>query len=75
MLIPLRDTFGPNRVLVRIEEAAIPSLAKRMPPLAGKKCKDGKTTAYVCRGPVCSAPMTRVSELRAELKSVIAYGR
>jgi uncharacterized protein YyaL (SSP411 family) len=33
-------------------------------PAAGKTRVDGKATAYVCRGPVCSAPLTDPSALR-----------
>jgi uncharacterized protein len=36
-------------------------------PATGKTRVDGKATAYVCRGPVCSLPMTDAAELVAEL--------
>lgn len=33
-------------------------------PAAGKTRIDGKATAYICRGPVCSAPLTDAQALR-----------
>ncbi|HML27809.1 MAG TPA: thioredoxin domain-containing protein [Hyphomicrobium sp.] len=35
--------------------------------LAGKTAQDGKSTAYVCIGPVCGMPIRDASELRKEL--------
>ncbi len=34
------------------------------PPAAGKIRIDGKTTAYTCHGPVCSAPLTDAQAFR-----------
>jgi len=36
-------------------------------PAAGKGQLDGKATAYVCRGPVCSLPLVEAAELTAAL--------
>jgi uncharacterized protein len=36
-------------------------------PLAGKSSRDGKSTAYVCVGPVCGAPINEASSLTKEL--------
>jgi uncharacterized protein YyaL (SSP411 family) len=36
-------------------------------PLAGKAARDGKSTAYVCVGPVCGAPIIEASALRKEV--------
>jgi uncharacterized protein YyaL (SSP411 family) len=33
----------------------------------GKSTIDGKVTAYVCRGPLCQAPVTSPDDLRAAL--------
>jgi hypothetical protein len=33
-------------------------------PAAGKIRIDGKTTAYICHGPVCSAPLTDAQAFR-----------
>jgi len=38
-------------------------------PAAGKGMKDGKATAYVCRGPTCSLPITTADELAQALSS------
>ena len=36
-------------------------------PARGKGMIDGQPTAYVCEGPVCSAPLTRAEALAADL--------
>lgn len=38
-------------------------------PATGKTMIDGKATAYVCTGPVCSAPVTDPDDLRAALEA------
>jgi uncharacterized protein YyaL (SSP411 family) len=38
-------------------------------PAAGKGMKDGQPTAYVCRGPTCSLPITAADELAQALSS------
>lgn len=38
-------------------------------PATGKTMIDGKATAYVCTGPVCSAPVTDPGDLRAALEA------
>jgi hypothetical protein len=38
-----------------------------VPLLADRIAKDGKPTAYVCRGFVCRLPVTTAEALRAEL--------
>lgn len=38
-------------------------------PAMGKTMLDGKATAYVCTGPVCSAPVTDPGDLRAALEA------
>ena len=54
----------PNRVLQVIAPgAALP----QGHPARGKGQHDRKTTAYVCRGPVCSLPITDPEELRHAL--------
>ena len=39
-------------------------------PLAGKTAKNGKSTAYVCVGPVCSAPIYDPQSLQETLRRV-----
>ena len=36
-------------------------------PAAGKAAKDGRPTAYVCRGPTCSLPICEPAELKTAL--------
>jgi uncharacterized protein len=54
----------PTRVLVVIDPTtALPPTH----PAAGKTQIDHRATAYVCRGPVCSLPITEAEALSAEL--------
>jgi len=54
----------PTRVLTVIEPgAALPAAH----PAASKDQLDGRATAYVCRGPVCSLPITDAAALSREL--------
>jgi uncharacterized protein YyaL (SSP411 family) len=41
--------------------------APGVPLLVGRAMRDGRPTAYVCRGFVCDAPVTTVDELVAKL--------
>jgi uncharacterized protein YyaL (SSP411 family) len=66
---PLVRTVGaaaslPNLVLQLIEPGR--ALAEGH-PARGKGMIDGKPTAYVCEGPVCSAPLTDPAALGADL--------
>lgn len=54
----------PSRVLALI--GAADSLPDGH-PAAGKTAVAGRPTAYVCRGPVCSLPVTDPDELEALL--------
>ncbi len=57
-------TSLPNRVLSLLEPgAALPAGH----PAAGKGLHEGRATAYVCVGPVCSLPLTEAAGLRAAL--------
>jgi uncharacterized protein YyaL (SSP411 family) len=53
----------PNRVLSVVPDDGLP----QGHPAHGKDRKDGRATAYVCRGPVCSLPITDPAELALAL--------
>jgi uncharacterized protein YyaL (SSP411 family) len=54
----------PERVVLRVDpETALPADH----PAAGKGLCDGKAAAYVCRGPVCTLPISDPDALRREL--------
>jgi len=54
----------PNLVLAQLDDAgALPPPH----PAHGKTAVGGRATAYVCRGPVCSAPVTEAAALIAAL--------
>ena len=55
----------PNRVLTRLAADEAPPPGH---PAAGKRAIKGRPTAYVCRGPVCSAPVTDPDALEALLR-------
>jgi uncharacterized protein YyaL (SSP411 family) len=60
LLDAVRWRWSPNVVLsVHDNAVALP----RSHPAAGKVAIKGKTTAYVCRGEVCSLPVTTAEEL------------
>ena len=54
----------PNRILSAIAPGTTLPPAH---PAAGKGQQDGRATAYVCQGPVCSLPLTEPAALKAEL--------
>ena len=54
----------PSRVLALIDGAETLPAGH---PAAGKTAVEGRPTAYVCRGPVCSLPVTDPDELEALL--------
>jgi uncharacterized protein YyaL (SSP411 family) len=54
----------PTRVLVVVDPAA--ALPDNH-PAAGKQQIEGRATAYVCRGSICSLPITEAEALAAEL--------
>ncbi len=70
----LRETFVPNRVLVRWRASDEARVAKVIPGAEGKRARDGKATAYVCERGVCQAPTSDPSQLRAQLEQIKAYG-
>ncbi|WP_045834777.1 thioredoxin domain-containing protein [Hyphomicrobium sp. 99] len=53
---------------VEFISAAAPSVSSQS-PLAGKTSIDGKSTAYVCVGPTCSAPLQDADEFLARLRA------
>jgi len=58
------DLSLPMLVLQRLDpDGALPEPH----PAAGKGAKDGRPTAYVCRGPTCSLPITTAEELTQAL--------
>jgi uncharacterized protein YyaL (SSP411 family) len=52
--------YLPNRAITILADTdALPDLH----PAKGKTVIDGHETAYVCQGPVCSAPVTNATDL------------
>ncbi|MDX2143708.1 MAG: thioredoxin domain-containing protein [Rhodospirillaceae bacterium] len=64
LLKAVHGVSEPNLVLAMTDDAR-PLPATH--PAHGKARVSGKATAYVCRGPVCSAPMTDAMELATSL--------
>ncbi len=69
----VRETFLPNRVLVRWRESDEARIAKVIPAVEGKRTREGKPTAYVCERGICQAPTSDPSKLRTQLAEIKAY--
>ena len=61
----------PDRVLqvVPPDSDGVPSLPEGHPAAGKGQADAGRATAYVCRGPVCSLPITDAAELERALAS------
>jgi uncharacterized protein len=59
----LSSISAPGAFMLAAKDAHFPDGS----PLAGKRAREGKTTAYVCKGPVCGAPISDADTLRKEL--------
>jgi uncharacterized protein len=59
----LAKVYAPHRLVI-----AVPSEATGLPPALADKKPVGDAVAYVCRGSVCSAPISDVSELAQHLR-------
>ncbi|MCB9765214.1 MAG: thioredoxin domain-containing protein [Alphaproteobacteria bacterium] len=55
-------------VLVRVEEAEVDAVARRLAPVANKGALNEQPTAYVCTGGLCRAPTTDPAELTRQLR-------
>lgn len=73
MLAPLRTTFSPNRVVIRVREGAeLDALAKTLSIVEGKSAIQGRTTAYVCENRVCQFPTHDPEKFKEQLEFVPA---
>jgi hypothetical protein len=64
MLQAVYDVSLPNRIIQIVNTAGEFPIGH---PAFGKSAVDGHPTAYVCRGPVCSLPITEPAALRENL--------
>ena len=60
----LAQLYAPRRLVL-----AIPAGAADLPAALSDKAAGTSTSAYLCRGSVCSAPLTSLDALRAELRA------
>jgi uncharacterized protein YyaL (SSP411 family) len=74
LLVPLRRTYAPNRVLVIVEGVPDVALAERARLLAGKRPLAGKSTAFVCRSHVCAEPARDAGTLARQLERFTPLG-
>ncbi|MCL6648126.1 MAG: thioredoxin domain-containing protein [Chloroflexi bacterium] len=63
LLAVVRERYLPNRVIALLR----PGEPATTPLLAGKTPRDGRATAYVCRGYVCTAPVSDPVALAQQL--------
>ena len=66
LLATINAATLPVRVLLVVAPAEV---LPQGHPAAGKGQVDGQATAYLCRGPVCSAPVTEPTALAAALRA------
>jgi uncharacterized protein YyaL (SSP411 family) len=70
-LAVLRRTFLPSHVsVVGTAGPALASLARRLPPVAGKTVTTGRATAYVCERGVCELPTTDPAVFARQIAAV-----
>lgn len=65
----VNNRYMPYRSLSVIDDSNRADWRKISPPNAERTMIDDKTTAYVCHGFACQAPVTAISELSSLLKS------
>jgi uncharacterized protein YyaL (SSP411 family) len=65
-------SYVPSLVLAHASESA--TLADAPALVKGRGMRDGRGTAYVCRGYTCDAPTTEPDELRAQLAAAALAG-
>jgi uncharacterized protein YyaL (SSP411 family) len=63
----LRALYAPNRLIF-----AIPRDTANLPPALADKASGPTTTAYLCTGMTCSAPLTDLGELARKLASGVS---
>ncbi len=74
LMKPLRTTFVPNRVVLRVREGAHQTALEKLAPLvAGKAARDGLPTAYVCEQGACQWPTTDPVKLAEQIQVVSTY--
>jgi hypothetical protein len=74
LLQALRTTWAPNKVVCGAAEGpALARLAALAPVAAGKRCLDGRPTAYVCEQGSCRLPVHEPAALAAQLREVRPY--
>ena len=60
----LERLYAPRRLVI-----AVPADARGLPAALAEKRAHGAVTAYLCRGSVCSAPLSSLAALLAELRA------
>jgi uncharacterized protein YyaL (SSP411 family) len=63
----IRAAHGRSLPLLVLQRIAPDEALPASHPAAGKGMQDGRPTAYVCRGPTCSLPITAADELAQAL--------
>jgi uncharacterized protein YyaL (SSP411 family) len=65
----MRAALDMSKPTLMLSVVADPSALPETHPARGKTQLDGQPTAYICRGPVCQAPVTAPDDLRTQLAS------
>jgi uncharacterized protein len=67
VLETIARSFGPHRVVVPATPEQAVSLAAKVPLLADRPAREGRTTTYICENMTCQAPVVGVDALKEAL--------
>ncbi|MCP3954006.1 MAG: thioredoxin domain-containing protein [Desulfobacterales bacterium] len=75
LLVPLRESFLPNRVLFSGEPDTIEQGARTLPFLEGKAAIEGQAAVFVCDRNGCRQPIFTVAGVRDEITRTVTFKR
>jgi uncharacterized protein len=67
VLETIARSFGPHRIVVPATPEQAVSLAGKVPLLADRPAREGRTTTYICENMSCQAPVVGVEALKEAL--------
>ncbi len=67
VLEAISTPFRPHKVVAPATPAQVAALADKVPLLANRPVRDGKTTTYICEHFTCREPVVGVARLEAAL--------
>ena len=67
VLETIARSFGPHRIVIPATPEQAASLAAKVPLLANRPAREGRTTTYICENMTCQAPVVGVDALKEAL--------